>query len=215
MNDLSIKRAALNALEWDPSLDAADLGVTVEDGIVTLSGYVPSYFQKLIAERAVKRLKAVRGVVDRIEVRLMAAPHADEAIARRAADLIDWDIAVPPGAVKVGVNEGFVTLTGEVRWQYQRLAAERGIRQLAGVRGLYNQIALKPAVQTSDVKKRIEEALAQQADVEADKIRISVDGDTVRLDGRVRAWFERDVAEKAAWSAPGVRQVEDHVSVGT
>jgi len=214
MDDNALKKSVTAELEWAPSIDAADIGVTVENGIVRLTGHVANYAQKIAAENAVKRVKGVRGFVEDLEIRDFAETYTDEAIAGRVANMLDWDVTVPKDTVKVKVEKGFVTLTGQVDWQYQRTAAEQGVRRLLGVRGVSNQVQLKPHVQASDVKRRIEAALERQAEVEADKISISVDGGKVRLDGKVRAWFERDIIERAAWAAPGVNAVEDRVSVG-
>ncbi|MDP1736522.1 MAG: BON domain-containing protein [Caulobacter sp.] len=214
MDDKSIKGLVLDELEWEPSIDAADIGVTVEAGIVRLTGHVANYAQKLAAETAVKRVKGVRGYVEDLEIRPFAPSFTDEAIAGRVANMLDWDVTVPKGSVKTKVESGVVTLSGQVDWQYQRTAAEQTVRGLKGVRGVGNQIQVKPHLQAADIKRRIEDALKRQADLEADKIRVSVDGDKVRLDGKVKAWFERDLAERAAWGAPGVRAVDDHVTVG-
>uniref|UniRef100_B0SYI9 Transport-associated n=1 Tax=Caulobacter sp. (strain K31) TaxID=366602 RepID=B0SYI9_CAUSK len=214
MEDKTIKEMVHDELEWEPSIDSADIGVTVENGVAHLSGHVTNYLQKMAAETAVKRVKGVRGYVDDLQIRAFPETYSDEAIAGRVANLIDWHVAVPSGAVKVKVDKGFVTLSGKVDWQFQRSAAEQGVRAIQGVRGLYNQIEVKPHVEAGDIKRRIEDALARQADLEADKIRVSVEGGKVRLEGKVRAWFERDIAERAAWAAPGVRAVEDRVAVG-
>lgn len=214
MDDKVLKGLVEDELDWEPSVDAVDIGVAVEKGIVHLSGRVSSYMQKVAAETAVKRVKGVRGYVEDLEIRPEGAGYSDTAIAARAANVLDWDATVPAGAVTVKVEGGIVTLSGKVDWQYQRSAAENGVRPLAGVRGVINQIQVRPVIQAGDIKRRIEDALERQAEVEADKIRVTVTGDKVRLDGRVKAWFERDIAERAAWSAPGVRHVEDHVSIG-
>lgn len=214
MLDKTIKNLVQDELNWEPSIDSADIGVTVEAGVVRLTGHVANYLQKLAAESAVKRVKGVRGFVDDLEVRLFAEAHSDEAIAMKVANVIDWHVAIPKDSVKVKVEKGLVTLTGKVDWQFQRSAAEQGIRSLLGVRGLFNQIEVAPHVEASDIKRRIESALARQADLEADKIQVTVDGGKVRLDGKVRAWFERDIAERAAWGAPGVSAVDDRVAVG-
>ena len=214
MQDKAIKKMLQDELEWEPSIDSADIGVTVESGVVHLTGHVANYLQKMAAETAVKRVKGVRGYVDDLQIRAFAETYSDEAIAGRIANLIDWHVAVPAGAVKVKVDKGFVTLSGKVDWQFQRSAAEKGVRAVSGVRGLNNQIEVEPHVEAADIKRRIEDALARQADLEADKIRVSVDGGKVRLEGRVRAWFEREIAERAAWAAPGVSAVEDRVAIG-
>jgi osmotically-inducible protein OsmY len=214
MDDKALKKLVDDELEWQPSIDCADVGVIVENGIVTLTGHVANYAQKIAAEAAVKRVKGVRGFVDRLEVQLFGAKDdTDEAIAERIANLLDWDVTVPKGAVKVQVVNGYVTLTGQVDWNYQRSAAEHGLRRLRGVRSLSNQIAVKPRVEAGDIKRRIEQALDRQADLTADNIRVTVVGDRVCLDGKVRAWTERDTIERAAWAAPGVKAVEDRVSI--
>lgn len=213
MEDKAIKKLVQDELDWEPSVDAADIGVTVEKGIVRLTGHVSTYAEKLAAEGAVKRVKGVRGFVEDLEVRPFPPTFGDEALAARVANVLDWAVSIPKGAVKCKIENGFVTLTGEVKWNYQRTSAEQTVRPLAGVRGVHNQITVKPAVQAADVRRRIEEALRRQANLEAGKVRISVDGDKVTLDGSVKAWFERAAIERAAWAAPGVRTVEDHILV--
>lgn len=214
MNDKNLKTLIEDELSWEPSIDAANIAATVESGIVTLDGHVPNYAQKRAAETIVKRIKGVRGFVDRIEVQPFGADAAsDESIATRAANVLDWDVTVPKGSVQVQVAEGRVTLTGHVDWQFQRDAADRAVRRLTGVRAVFNQIEVKPHVHAADIKKRIEAALERQADLAASKIRVTVTEDKVRLDGEVRAWAERDTAERAAWAAPGVRAVDDHVNI--
>lgn len=214
MEDKSLKKMVEAELDWEPSVDAADIGVTVEQGIVRLAGRVANYAQKVAAERAVKRVKGVRGFAEALEIRAAPGAFSDEAIAQRVANVLDWNVFVPNGAVKVKVEGGFVTLTGSVDWQYQRETAERVTRPQLGVRGISNQIAVTPHVQAADIKQRIEAALKRQADLDADRVRVTVDGDKVRLDGTVRAWNERETIERAVWAAPGVAKVEDHVSVG-
>lgn len=214
MNDKSLKARVVDELEWEPSLSAANIGVTVNNGIVQLTGHVPTYAQKIAAETAVKRVTGVRGFAQDLEVRTTAPADSDEAIAGRIANLLDWDVTIPDGVIKVKVDHGMVTLTGQVDWQYQRTAAEQAIRRSQGVRGVNNLVAVKPHAQPADIKRRIEDALGRQAEVESDRIQVTVDGDKVRLEGKVKAWFERDVVERAAWAAPGVRAVEDHVSIG-
>jgi osmotically-inducible protein OsmY len=214
MDDKALKKLVQAELEWDPSFDANDIGVAVESGIVSLSGYVATYAQKLDVESAIKRVKGVRGYVEDIQIRPFAAASSDESIATRVANLIDWDTTIPKNSVKAKVANGYVTLTGKVAWQFERTAAENKVRALDGVRGITNLIEVKPRVQPTDVKKRIEDALARQAELEASSIRVTVDGDKIRLEGKVRAWFERDIAERAAWAAPGVTGVDDRITVG-
>ena len=212
--DVGLKNAVEAELAWVPSVDAAHIGVTAENGIVTLSGHVPTYAQKLAVEKAVKRIKGVRGLAEELEVRLLASfGNDDDEVAKRVANILDWGVSVPKDSVKVQVTAGVVTLSGEVDWQFQRIGAEQGVRLLNGVRGLSNQITVKPHVEAQDVKRRIESALERQADVVASNIRVTVDGATVRLDGKVKAWAERNAIERAAWAAPGVRAVDDHVTI--
>lgn len=213
MEDRLLKSMVEDELEWQPSIDPTDIGVTVENGIVHLTGHIANYAQKYAAENAVKRIKGVRGYVDDLEIRPFARTDSDEAIAERVANLLDWDVTLPKAAVKVKVDHGLVTLTGEVEWAYQRVAAESGIRRLAGVRGLNNLIAVKSRVQARDIKSRIEKALARQADLEAGSVSVTVDGARVRLNGSVHSYFERDIIERAAWAAPGVTAVEDRLAV--
>jgi osmotically-inducible protein OsmY len=212
--DIGLKNAVEAELAWVPFVDAAHVGVSAENGIVSLSGHVPSYAQKLAVEKAVKRIKGVRGVAEELEVRLpLSFGNDDDEVARRVANILEWGVSVPKDSVKVQVTGGIVTLSGEVDWQFERIGAERGVRLLNGVRGLINMITVKPHVMTSDVKRRIESALERQADVEASNIRVTVDGTNVRLDGKVKAWAEREAVERAAWAAPGVRTVDDHVTI--
>lgn len=214
--DVGLKNIVEAELAWVPSVDAAHIGVAAENGIVTLSGHVPTYAQKLAVEKAVKRIKGVRGLAEELEVRLTASfGNDDDEVAKRVANILDWGVSVPKDSVKVQVTAGVVTLSGEVDWQYQRLGAEHGVRLLNGVRGLVNLVTVKPHVEAQDVKRRIESALERQADVVASNIRVTVDGANVRLDGKVKAWAERNAIERAAWAAPGVRTVVDHVTISS
>ncbi|TAJ69837.1 MAG: BON domain-containing protein [Phenylobacterium sp.] len=215
MDDKALKKLIADELEWEPSIDAADIGVTVENGIVRLVGHVANYAQKGVAEMAVKRVKGVRGFVEDLEIRPFPKTFTDEGIANAVANLLDWNVTVPKNAIKVKVESGVVTLSGDVPWAYQRVAAEQSIRRLQGVRGVANAIMVKPQAQASDIKRRIEQALERQADLEADKVYVTVDGGKVKLDGRVRAWFEREIIERAAWAAPGVSSVDDRVTVSS
>lgn len=215
MSDSKLRQDIINELDFEPSIDAADIGVAVENGIVTLTGHVPTYAQKVTVEKVVRRVKGVKGLAQEIEVRPLGSNRtADDQIARRAVDTISWNTSVPDDAVQVKVQLGWVTLTGDVDWQYQKAAAAEAVQDLAGVVGVINQIQIKPRASASDVKKRIEEALKRNAEIEAQAIRVDVLGDgKVRLDGKVRAWSERNAAERAAWSAPGVTTVEDRITV--
>ena len=212
--DTILKQRVQDELDWLPNIDAANIGVSVSGGVVSLTGHVPSYPQKIAVDDAVKKIKGVRGIAEEIAVRPSGdIGVSDDEVTKRVVNLLDWDASVPKGAVEAQVANGFVTLIGEVDWQYQRFAAEHGVRNLSGVRALFNQVTVKPHVQPEDIKRRIESALDRQADLDSERIHVTVDGAKVRLDGKVRAWFERDVIERAAWAAPGVQAVEDHVSI--
>jgi len=212
MDDKMLRDLILAELDWEPSVDSTDIGVLTDDGVVTLTGHVSTYAERLTAETVVKRIKGVRAVVQEIEVRPGGA-DSDEDIAQRAVQMLDWNVIVPRGAVKVRVAKGLVTLSGQVDWEHQRRAAEDVVHRLRGVLAVVNQIMLKPRVQPDDVRARIEEALERYADVEAERITVEVQEGKVILAGEVRAPFERELIERAAWSAPGVQSVEDRVRV--
>ncbi|MFT2212575.1 BON domain-containing protein [Rhizobium giardinii] len=215
MNDNVLRQDIIDELEFEPSIDAADIGVAVENGVATLTGHVPTSAQKATIEEVVRRVAGVKGIAQEIEVRPFGANQtADDEIAKRALYMINWNTAVPKNAVQVKVQKGWVTLTGNVEWHYQKIAAGNAVRGLAGVSGVSNSIDLKPRVSVSDVKKRIQDALKRNAEVEAKGIRIDVLDGIVTLEGRVKAWPERDAAERAAWSAPGVKAVVDRITVG-
>jgi osmotically-inducible protein OsmY len=214
MNDMKLKKAVEEELEWEPSIDAEHIGVTAEDGVVTLSGHVRNYAQKLAAEAATRRVKGVRAIAEEIEVRFPEDRKlADDQIAKRALDVISWDSTIPKDAFQVKVQHGVVTLTGEADWHFQRDDAESAVRKLSGVKALINEIKIKPKVQAIDIKNRIETALKRNAEVEADAIKVTVQNGRVTLNGKVKAWYERDLAERTAWSAPGVTAVEDRISI--
>jgi osmotically-inducible protein OsmY len=214
MDDRTLRDNILAALDWDPSINATEIGVTVDKGVVTLTGHVQTYPERLTAEKIVKHVRGVRAVAQDIEVRpKFTKTWADDEIAKRALNIIDWDVTVPNDAIQVKVQNGFLTLTGEVEWNYQKTAAEDAVRKLGGVVGVSNLIAVKARAQAVDVKSRIEEALKRNAQLEAEAIRVKVDGSKVTLEGKVRAWYERDVAELAAWAAPGVKSVDDKLAI--
>jgi osmotically-inducible protein OsmY len=214
MDDKKLRRDVIDELAFEPSLNAETIGVTAEHGIVTLSGHVESYPQKMAAERAVWRVKGVKGIAEEIEVRLPGHKRrADDEIAQRAVSILAWNTEVPADAVKVRVSEGWVTLTGDVSWNHQRQAAERAVRELSGVVGVINRIELTSSVQPSDVKQRIASALERHAKVEAERIGIAVDSGTVTLTGDVDDWDERIAVEAAAWSVSGVRSVVDRLRI--
>lgn len=214
MTDKSLRDRILDELDWDPRFDAADIGVAVDEGIVTLSGHVRTYAEKVAVEDAVKRVKGVRGIAQEVEVRTVAGAKAtDDQIARRAADAIGWDVLIPKDSVKVKVQNGFLTLDGEVDWQYQRRRAEEAVRNLSGVRGVNNSIQLKDRVSVPDIQKRIEDALKRNAAVEAKAIRVAVADGKVTLEGQVDDWSELEAVESAVWAAPGVKAVVDNLRI--
>lgn len=212
MSDLSLRKTILEELEFKPEIDSASIGVAVDNGVVTLSGHVSSYAQKVSAERAVKGINGVRAVAEEIQVRLeKGAGTADDTIATRALNIISWTADIPDGDIQVIVQNGWITLEGEVDWQYQKETVERAVRKLSGVVGVDNRLTLVPRVDVVDIQHRIEEALKRNAEVDASDIHVKVDGDVVRLEGKVHLWRERRIAERAAWSVPGVREVDDHL----
>ena len=214
MKDALLRDDVIAELEFEPSIDATDIGVAVEDGIVTLSGHVPTYGQKAAIEKAVARVKGVRGFAEHVEVRPPGLKGtSDDEIARRVVNTLRWNTMVPDNRVMVKVEEGWVTLTGELKWEYQRAAAVTAIRDIKGVRGIANLIELREAPSVPNIKKRIEDALRRSAEAEATSLQIDVDGDKVILNGFVKAWSERSLIARAAWSASGVRIVEDKLVV--
>ncbi len=210
MNDRKLRQLVVDELEYEPSIDAADIGVAAENGVVTLSGHVADYVQKLAAERAAWRVKGVKGIAQKIEVRFPGDKKwNDDEIAQRALNILAWNTAIPSDRIRVKAAGGWITLSGTVDWNYQRQAAESEVRKLSGVKGVTNDIALAVIVQTGDLKHRIQEALKRHAEVEADAVRVDVlDGGTVRIDGRVDNWSEMQAVEHAVWSAPGVKRVD-------
>lgn len=208
MTNEDLRRKILEELDWDPSLDATAIGVAVRGSIVTLSGHVRSLTEKLAAEQAVKRVHGVRGIAEEIEVtRAGAEGTSDDEIARRAIAVLDWDAQVPKGSVLVKVEHGWVTLSGEVAWQYQRMAAAQVIQRLAGIKGITNEIGLseRPADEASH--HTIEAAIRRRLPPKKSDVRIAVEKGKVTIAGKVRSWAERDAVEHAAWAAPGVSEV--------
>ena len=216
MDDKVLRQIVTDELDFEPSIDAANIGVAVESGVVTLTGHVVGFTEKHAAEQAVQRVKGVRAIAEEIEVRRPNDKKtADDQIAGRAVRIIDWDAKIPKWAVKVKVHDGWITLSGAVGWQYQRMAAELAVRRLSGVTGVTNLIEIEPlAVQSTDVKQKIVDALTRKADLDATAIRVTVVGNKVILEGRVGFLCERAIASRAAWSAPGVKAVENRLTLG-
>ncbi len=216
MSDRSLRQDILEELEFEPSIDAAHIGVAVADGVVTLTGYVGSYAEKTMAEYVVQRVRGVCAIAEEIEVRFPARKKtADDEIAKRAVAIIAWNTTIPDETIHVKVQHGWITLSGEVEWYFQRTGAENAVRQLSGVFGVTNLISVRPQLDVGDIKQRIENALKRSAELEANSIRVAVAGDKVTLEGKVNAWREREVAERAAWAAPGVSAVDDRLTIAS
>lgn len=214
MSDRTLRDDIMNELDFEPRIKAAHIGVIVEKDVVTLSGHVSSYAEKLAAEDAVRRVRGVRAVATEIEIRHPSDKKiADDEIARRAVDILAWDATVPRNAVKITVNNGRVTLFGNVSWQFERKAAEDQVRKLSGVKGVINNIRMTPSISPADIKVRIENAFRRNAEFEADAVVVSVDGGTVGLDGVIHDWAERDAAERAVWSVAGVTDVRNRLTI--
>lgn len=203
--DEEVRRDVLNELMWDPSLNAGKVNVTANNGVITLTGTVPHFIERVAAEKAAQRVGGVRGVADELEVKGTFA-KTDEEIVAAALNAIKWNYSVPNN-VKIIVDKGWLTLSGEVDWDYQRAAAESAVCDLLGVTGVMNNISIKSKIQPSDIKTRIEDALKRSAQAEGRKISVSVKGDTVTLTGNVHSFSEKAVARHAAWMAPGVSMV--------
>lgn len=215
MNDSTLRQDILDELEFEPSIDANDIGVTVEEGIVTLTGHVPDYSQKRAAERVVARVKGVRGIAEEIVVRPPNGPGvADDEIAKRAVETLRWSTLIPDEKVQVKVQGGWVTLTGKLDWNYQKTGAADAIRDLKGVTGVTNQIELTPRVTPVDVKRRIQDALKRSVEVEVQGINVDVASSKVTLTGHVKTWNERKLVRETAWATPGVAYVSDQLTIG-
>ncbi len=213
--DAQLKADVTDELAWDPSLDAANVGVMVSEGVVTLTGHLDSFAEKHAIEQAVRRVGGVRGIALELDIKLPASgERSDSDIARAATESLRLNSLVPDDKVQVEVENGWVTLTGEVDWSYQFASAEQCIRPLAGVRGLFNQITIKPRVKGEDIARQITAALTRQATREARHIGVEVEGGVVTLSGKVHSLAEHDAAIGVAFSAHGVSHVVDHLQVG-
>jgi osmotically-inducible protein OsmY len=213
-NDVDLQRDVFDELKWEPAVHSTDIGVIVKDGVVTLEGVVDSYPEKWAAERAAKRVSGVKALALELEVKLPGfGKQSDADIAEAAENALKWDVLVPQDRIKVTVEKGFLTLEGQVDWEFQRSAAKRAVQYLTGVKGVANEITVKPKVAPTDVKAQIEAALKRNAILDAQQIKVQADGGKVTLRGNVRSWAERDEAEAAAWAAPGVNEVTDFIAV--
>jgi osmotically-inducible protein OsmY len=209
-----LRTRVLDELDWEPSIDSAEIGVAVKDGVVTLTGHVPTYAQKRTAEQTAIRLSGVRGVANDLEVQLPPEHERSDAdLARAAVEALDRNVQIPADAVKVKVDGAWVTLDGVVHWDYQRRRAERAVRYLVGVRGVNNLLRVEEQASPGDLHGRIRRALERRVDEEARRIDVRVEGDTVTLIGTVPSWTDRDDIETAVWAAPGIRQVKNELKV--
>jgi osmotically-inducible protein OsmY len=211
-----IQRNVLEELKWDARIHPNEIGVAVKDGIVTLTGWVDNYTKKWAAEDAAHRVRGVKAVANDIEVRLPnSAERTDADIAAAVTRALEWDAFVPIEKLNVTVAKGWVTLRGEVEWQYQKEDTERAVRRLTGVRGVTNLLIVRPRVKPSpqELKRKIEDALVRSAETDAERITVEVQDNKVILKGTVRSWAERQEAERVAWSAPGVIAVENRITV--
>jgi VCBS repeat-containing protein len=214
MTDKDLKRHIEDALNWEPSFDAADIGVSVDNGVVTLRGDIATYAARSTAERVTLGVYGVKAVANDLNVRLPGEyQRTDSDIAQAAVNALQWNTVVPVKQVSVAVSNGWITLKGNLDWQYQKDAAARAVRDLTGVRGVNNTITVQPHVRPAEVQDKIEAAFKRSAEIDARRVNVTATDGKVILSGNVRSWAERQEAERAAWAAPGVMQVEDRLSI--
>lgn len=214
MNDLVLRQDILDELSYDPAVEAAHIGVAVDRGVVTLTGHVATYAEKLAAEAAVRRVAGVRALAEELEVRLPNHKRtADDEIAGRAAGILSWDSLLPKDRIHVTVRDGWLTLDGEVDWQFQKTAARDLISRLSGLVGVTNNITIRNQPAPPEIRQRIEEAFRRNAAIDAEGIRIAVQGGKVTLEGNVHDWSERTAAENAVWGISGVTRLESNLRI--
>ncbi len=212
--DSQLQRDVIEELEWDPRVDHADIGVSVVDGVVSLNGWVKSYAEKIAAETAAKRVGGVNAIAEELKIRYASdAKTADHEIAKRILEIFKYNVLIPDERIKVKVEKGWVSLTGDVEWNYQSVEAAKAVGKVSGVFGVTNHLAIRNQAHASDIRKRIGDAFKRQADLDAKSVTITAVGNKVTLGGKVKALHERRLAEQAAWAAPGVTTVEDHIVI--
>jgi osmotically-inducible protein OsmY len=210
--DQEIQKDVFAELKWDAQVQPNEIGISVKDGVVTLTGWVDSYLKKWSAEEAAHRVSGVKAVANDIEIKL-STERTDADIAATAVNALEWDAFVPSDKIQVTVSRGWITLKGDVEWQYQKEDAERVVRRLSGVKGITNLISVKPRITPSELKRKIEDALVRHAEVDADRISVEVHGNKAILNGTVRSWAEKEEAARAAWSAPGILSIDNRITI--
>ena len=210
--DSQLRNAVAMQIDWEPEVTSRDISVAAHEGVITLTGFAHNYYEKMAAERAAKAVYGVKGVANDIEVKTFGT-RTDPEIVRDIVHAITADVIVPEDRVKASVKEGYVTLDGNVDWNFQRTEAAACVNRITGVRGVINNITVKPSVSPLEVKAKIESALRRSAEVDSRRISVSTTDGTVYLSGNVHSWFEKEEAERAAWAAPGVSKVVDHIAV--
>ena len=214
MTDKDLKQHVQNALDYEPGVDASDIGVSVDEGVVTLRGNVGSYREKIAAERVALRVYGAKAIANDLAVRLVSDyQRTDTEIAQAAVNALKWHTAVPDDRVTITVKNGWIALAGTLEWQYQKDAAGRALRDLTGVKGVTNDIRVQSRVKAIDVRDKIEAAFKRSAEIDARRVNVTAQDGKVILSGNVHSWAERREAEQAAWAAPGVSQVEDRLAV--
>lgn len=211
--DNLLKQNVLDQLKWTPSIDSNHIGVTADDGVVTLTGHVENYSDVMAAEHAVRRVKGAKAIANEIKIKLKSgSKHDDEDIAKAAINVLSWDNNVPTDAIKVAVTNGWVTLSGQVEWFFQKEAAEQDIRRLLGVIGVSNETNIRPKIDTDVIAKDIEEALGRSW-FDTKRIKVAADGTQVTLTGKVDSWNDWEEASDVAWAATGVTMVDNHITI--